>query len=148
MDEERRDWQCDRTKLKTEWVLLNLAPCRTDATTPNIVWSCWFCGSWMVVAVVCKRTQHCKNVQCIKGRIRPIWLCKLRKFGCLLVFNMSMRCFLHGRVRVLIKINNVGGAVQMDFTLRRSRNKRNIGSYWLKSLTIFRLHTIKTHHCI
>ena len=39
--------------------------------------------------------------------------------------------------------NNVGKAAQTDpnccATLRRSRNKRNVGSCWLKSLTCFKL---------
>ena len=69
-------------------------------------------------------SQQCWDLQCIAGRIQPRSLCK----PCV----MSMR-----------GPNNVGRAVQTDPTLLRtlwrSRNKRNVGSCWLKSLTGFKL---------
>ena len=69
-------------------------------------------------------SQHCWDLQCIVGRIQPISLCK----PCI----MSVR-----------GSNNVGRAVQTNPTLLRyawrSRNKRNVGSCWLKSLTGFKL---------
>ena len=62
-----------------------------------------------------------KDVQCIMGRIRPIRLCKLTKFGCHLVFNTLMCCYLHGDHNVVRVCgpNNVGRAVQTNPTLLR-----------------------------
>ena len=69
-------------------------------------------------------SQQCWDLQCIVGRIQPISLCKL--------------CVISVRGP-----NNVGRAVQRIqhccATLRRSRNKTNVGSCWLKSLTGFKL---------
>ena len=70
------------------------------------------------------QSQQCWDLQCIVGRIQPISLCKL--------------CVISVRGP-----NNVGRAVQRIqhccATLRRSRNKTNVGSCWLKSLTGFKL---------
>ena len=58
-------------------------------------------------------SQQCWHLQCVVARIQPISLYK--------------RCVMSVRGP-----NNVG-------TLWRSRNKRNVGSCWLKSLTGFKL---------
>ena len=115
---------------------------QTDATTPNIVAPTMLGVAACVLAVVCKRmqqlptllrqqcwellracwqwcangcnnSQQCWHLQCVVGRIQPISLYK--------------RCVMSVRGP-----NNVG-------TLWRSRNKRNVGSCWLKSLTGFKL---------
>ena len=117
---------------------------QTDATTPNIVGSnnvesCWVrVGSgvqtplllrscWQWCAKGCNNSQQCWDLQCIMGRIQPIRLwrpCVMRVRG----------------------PNNVVRAVHMDPTLffgptlRWSRNKRNVGSCWPKSLTAFNLY--------
>ena len=87
----------------------------TDTTAPNIVEPCW-----QRCAIGCNNSQHCWDLQCIVGRIQPISLCK----PCV----MSVR-----------GPNNVGRAVQRIqhccARLQRSRNKRNVGSCCLKSLT-------------
>ena len=97
---------------------------QTNATTPNIVGATMSGVIACVLAVVCKRMQQLPNLQCIVGRIQPISLCKL--------------CVISVRGP-----NNVGRAVQRIqhccATLRRSRNKTNVGSCWLKSLTGFKL---------
>ena len=57
---------------------------QTDGTAPNIVGSCWFCRCWTVLAVVCKRTQQCKNVQCIAGKTRLVTLVNLQNSASIL----------------------------------------------------------------
>ena len=70
------------------------------------------------------QSQQCWDLQCIVGRIQPISLCK--------------PCVIS-----VCGPNNVGRAVQRIqhccATLRRSRNKTNVGSCWLKNLTGFKL---------
>ena len=81
---------------------------------------------WQWCANGCNNSQQCWDLQCIVGTTQPISLCK----PCV----MSVR-----------GPNNVGRAVQTDPTLLRyawrSRNKRNVASCWLKSLTGFKLCT-------
>ena len=91
---------------------------QTDETSPNIagvvgsadVGCCWqhcpniagVVGSpdvgwcWQLCANGPNNFQQYKDVQCIMGRIRLIRLRKLTKFGCHLVFNMFMCCYLQG----------------------------------------------------
>ena len=73
----------------------------------------------------CNNSQQCWDLQCIVGRIQPISLCK--------------PC-----VMCVPGPNNVGSRLCKRIqhccaTIRRSRNKRNVGSFWLKSLTGFKL---------
>ena len=96
---------------------------QTDATTPNIVAPTMLGVVACVLAMVCKRcnnSQQCWDLQCIVGRIQPISLCE--------------PC-----VKSVRGPNNVGRAQHYCATLRRSRNKRNVRSCWLKSLTGFKL---------
>ena len=70
----------------------------------------------------------CRNSQqCIMGRIQLIRLCK--------PFVICMR----GPINVGKSCANGSNIVAL--LLKRSRNKRNVGSFWLKSLTSFKLCT-------
>ena len=87
----------------------------------NNVGSCCVCWQWC--AKGCNNSQQVWDLHCIVGGIQPISLCK----PCV----MSVR-----------GPSNVGRAVQTDPTLLRYAsaisNKRNVGSFWLKSLTGFK----------
>ena len=89
----------------------------------NVESCCVYVGSGVQTDAT-TQSQQCWDLQCIVGRIQPISLCKL--------------CVISVRGP-----NNVGRAVQRIqhccATLRRSRNKTNVGSCWLKSLTGFKL---------
>ena len=79
---------------------------------------------WQWCANGCNNSQECWDLQCIVGRIQPMSLCK--------------PCVMNVRGP-----NNVARAVKRIqhccTTLWRSRNKRNVASFWLKSLTGFKL---------
>ena len=103
---------------------------QTDATTPNIVrcannvGSCCVHVGSGVQTDATTQSQQCWDLQCIVGKIQPISLCK--------------PCVISVRGP-----NNVGRACKRIqhccATLRQSRNKTNVGSCWLKSLTGFKL---------
>ena len=68
--------------------------------------------------------QQCWDLQCVVGRIQPIRLCKPCVMLCVAPTMLGELC---KRIQ------------HCCAKLRRSRNKRNVGSCWLKSLTGFKL---------
>ena len=107
---------------------------QTDATTSNIVaptmlgvvGACW---KWC--ANGCNNSQQCWDLQWIVGRIQPISHCK--------------PCVM--RVRGPNNVAELCKRIQhCCATLRRSWNKRNVGSCWLKSLTGFKLRNNTQRH--
>ena len=106
--------------------LCSLGCVQTDATTllRQQCWELLLGACWQWSANECNTSQQCWDLQYIVGTIQLISLCK----PCV----MSLR-----------GPNIVGRAVQRIqhccATLRRSGNKRNVGSCWLKSLTGFKI---------
>ena len=86
-----------------------------------------------MLAVVCKRMQQLPTmlgaaVHVVVERIQPISLCKLQGD------HVWWACMAPTMLEELCK-----RIQHCCATLRRSRNKRNVGSCWLKSLTGFKL---------
>ena len=82
-----------------------------------------FCVCWQWCAKRCNNSQQVWDLHCIVGRIQPISLCK----PCVMsVRGPAMLEELYKRI------------LHCCATLRRSRNKRNVGSFWLRSLTGFK----------
>ena len=89
--------------------------CQTDRVVgfADVGW-CWqLCANGL--------NKQCKDVQCIMGKIRPIRLCKLTKFGCHLVFNMHSRQKSSG-VEIGLDISN-----ETRIYVMRVRGPNNVG---------------------
>ena len=125
---------------------------------PNNVGSCYVPVGSGVQTDATYNSQECWNLQCIVGRIQRIRLCKpcvMRVPGVvtmleelchsrpqsrsfvftfvLLVACKLIRVALGTRRKLRKRIQSCNS------TLRRSRNRRNVGSWWLKKLTGFQL---------
>ena len=107
---------CMQTDLTTCWELLVLQML-------NGVGSC--------VQTYANNFQRFKDVQCILGRIRPIRLCKTYKIrlpSCFQHVNgLETICDAHAQPQQCWKCFATDPTLLL-YTLRRSRNKRNVGS--------------------
>ena len=82
---------------------------KMDATTPNIIESCWFCRCWMVLAVVCKWMKQLPTLLGVVGSADVGWCWQLRANG----WNNSQH---YWALLVLQMLDGVSSCVQMDET--------------------------------
>ena len=100
-------------------LVFSQAPCKRAQQLPTLLRACWqWCSNG------CNNSQQVWDLHCIVGRVQPI---SLRNPCVMSVVAPKMLEELCKRIQ------------HCCATLRRSRNKRNVGSCWLKSLTGFKL---------
>ena len=103
------------------------AACKRTQQLPTLLRKqCWklLRAYWQRCANGCNNSKQCCDLQCIVGRIQPISVCK--------------PCVMS--VRGPTMLEELCKRIQHCYaTFRLSRNKRNVGSCWLKSLTGFKL---------
>ena len=110
------------------WFSTSKAACKLTQQPPTLLrQQCWelLRACWQLCAKGSNNSQQCWGLQCIVGRIQPISLCK----PC--VTMLEEPC---NRIQ------------RYCATLRRSRNKRNVGSCWLKSLPVQTLRNNTQQH--
>ena len=100
-------------------LVFSQAPCKRAQQLPTLLRACW---QWFSNG--CNNSQQVWDLHCIVGRVQPI---SLRNPCVMSVVAPKMLEELCKRIQ------------HCCATLRRSRNKRNVGSCWLKSLTGFKL---------
>ena len=101
------------------------ATCKRSQQLPTLLGQqCWelLRPCWQCCPKRGKNFEQCCDLQCIVGRIQPIRLCKLEFGSYLGAYTWPQHWIQH-----------------FCATFRRSRNKRNVGSCWLKRLTGFKL---------
>ena len=100
-------------------LVFSQAPCKRAQQLPTLLRACWqWCSNG------CNNSQQVWDLHCIVGRVQPI---SLRNPCVMSVVAPKMLEELCKRIQ------------HCCATLRRSGNKRNVGSCWLKSLTGFKL---------
>ena len=107
-------------------LVFSQAPCKRAQQLPTLLRACWqWCSNG------CNNSQQVWDLHCIVGRVQPI---SLRNPCVMSVVAPKMLEELCKRIQ------------HCCATLRRSRNKRNVGSCWLKNLTGFKLYATTSNN--
>ena len=107
-------------------LVFSQAPCKRAQQLPTLLRACW---QWFSNG--CNNSQQVWDLHCIVGRVQPI---SLRNPCVMSVVAPKMLEELCKRIQ------------HCCATLRRSRNKRNVGSCWLKNLTGFKLYATTSNN--
>ena len=107
-------------------LVFSQAPCKRAQQLPTLLRACW---QWFSNG--CNNSQQIWDLHCIVGRVQPI---SLRNPCVMSVVAPKMLEELCKRIQ------------HCCATLRRSRNKRNVGSCWLKNLTGFKLYATTSNN--